>query len=189
METDWNRVKIQYQTYGNKYSPLFWGDIEIWRGERRGEGALPAQTLLTYIFRWYALIHFINTLIFNIPVPVLQYVRHGRRRMIAHICSILKHKERNRTRIRFCLIWGTSRRYIYISLQIKQDIKKSQTTRHQGFHSFLLVEGSGAGSGSVQIITHSGSGGPQSYKSYESGSRGTLRIRIYELGAWCSHII
>jgi len=44
------------------------------------------------------------------------------------------------------------------------------------------MEGSGAGSGSVQIITAPGPGGPERYKSYESRS-GTLQIRIYELGA------
>jgi hypothetical protein len=45
----------------------------------------------------------------------------------------------------------------------------------------MLVEGSGAGSGSVQIITDLGLGGPKSFKSYESGSRGTLRIGFMNL--------
>ncbi len=88
----------------------------------------------------------------------------------------------------FCLK-GTYRRYLYISVSIANKILRSYKTQEvKVFILFcLLMEGSGAGSGSVQINTDPGSGGPRSYKSYESGSRGTLRIRIYELGAWCAH--
>ncbi len=72
--------------------------------------------------------------------------------------------------------------YIYIILQRKKILKKSQNSINQGFSYFfcLVKEGSGSESGSIPLTNGSGldPGGPKIYRSYGSGS-GTLIKSIF----------
>jgi hypothetical protein len=78
--------------------------------------------------------------------------------------------------------------YYFLQVYFYQSSKllkvKPLNNRNQGFSSLfcLLMEGSEAGSGSVQIITDPDPGGP---KTYGSSGSGTLQVGLYFSSETC----